>query len=118
MNPYEVLPRRRRVAGPPHRKPPWDHAERSDKALEDTVSQEQPETRGEDETPVPRDLPDQQASDEEDHWEPDDASATTGNAQDADDDVPDTDEAGTGRRGAPHTGGVHPDQPVPDEPSG
>ncbi|MGW6020347.1 hypothetical protein [Streptomyces sp. NPDC055099] len=82
------------------------------------MSEELPETRGEDETPVPRDLPDQQASDAEDHWEPDDDAATTGNAPDADDDVPDTDEAGTGRRGAPHSGGVRPDQPVPDEPSG
>jgi hypothetical protein len=83
------------------------------------VSEKEPETpRGEDDKPVPRDLPDQQASDEEDRWEPDDEAATTGNAPDADDDVPDTDEAGTGRRGAPHAAGVRPDQPVPDEPSG
>ncbi|MFD3573087.1 hypothetical protein [Streptomyces sp. NPDC058644] len=82
------------------------------------MSEEQPETRGEDETPVPRDLPDQQASDEEDHWEPDDESATTGNAPHADDDVPDTDEAGTGPRGTPHSQGALSDQPVPDEPSG
>ncbi|GGV41307.1 hypothetical protein GCM10010277_29920 [Streptomyces longisporoflavus] len=81
------------------------------------MSEELPGTRDEEDKPVPRDLPDQQASDGEDHWEPQDESATTGNAPDADDDVPDTDEAGTGRRGAPHTGGVHPDQPVPDEPA-
>lgn len=81
------------------------------------MSQEQPGTRGDEETPVPRDLPDQQASDEEDRWEPDDESATTGNAPDADDDVPDTDEAGTGPRGTPHTDAEHPDQPVPDEPA-
>ncbi|MFF7967779.1 hypothetical protein ACFZC3_20805 [Streptomyces sp. NPDC007903] len=59
---------------------------------------------------VPRDLPDQQASHDNDRW---DASA-----QDDDREVPDTDEAGAGPRGAPESAGVRPDQPVPDEPSG
>ncbi|MET9844189.1 hypothetical protein ACFZC6_39255 [Streptomyces ossamyceticus] len=78
---------------------------------------------GENGDPIPRDLPDQQATEGEDPWEvvpgqgtggseDDDASEETGT------DVPDTDEAGTGRQGAPHSGGVHPEQPVPDEPSG
>ena len=85
------------------------------------MSDEQPEPRGEDETPVPRDLPDQQASDEEDHWDLDDDATTTGDGPDEDgpdDDVPDTDEAGTGPRGAPHADSEQHDQPVPDEPSG
>ncbi|MFI9392364.1 hypothetical protein [Streptomyces bauhiniae] len=59
---------------------------------------------------VPRDLPDQQASHDNDRWD--------APAQDDDREVPDTDEAGAGPRGAPESAGVRPDQPVPDEPSG
>ncbi|MFF4585187.1 hypothetical protein [Streptomyces sp. NPDC001388] len=65
---------------------------------------------GENGTPIPRDLPDQQADTGEDHWD-------APRPQEPDADVPDTDEAGTGRRGAPHAAGANPDQPVPDEPS-
>ncbi|MVO85714.1 hypothetical protein GPA10_13345 [Streptomyces sp. p1417] len=81
------------------------------------MSEQNPPSVGEDGPPVPRDLPDQQAQDGEDPWDPDDESETTGNAPDTDDDVPDTDEAGTGRRGAPHAHGPGPDRPVPDEPA-
>ncbi|CAM5590049.1 hypothetical protein [Streptomyces aurantiogriseus] len=66
---------------------------------------------GENGTPVPRDLPDQQADAGEDPWDVDDPDQPEG------ENVPDTDEAGTGRQGAPHAAGVNPDQPVPDEPS-
>ncbi|MFB7653111.1 MULTISPECIES: hypothetical protein [unclassified Streptomyces] len=84
------------------------------------------EAPGENDAPVPRDLPDQQAGEGDDPWE---AAAPTreqrehlqSDRADRDedaDDVPDTDEAGTGRQGAPHSGAVHPEHPVPDEPSG
>jgi hypothetical protein len=77
---------------------------------------------GEHPDPVPRDLPDQQASEGEDPWEVAPTRAT-GDERDEDaardgSDVPDTDEAGTGRQGATRSGAVNPDQPVPDEPSG
>ncbi|MGP2437803.1 hypothetical protein [Streptomyces sp. JW3] len=87
---------------------------------------------GENGSPVPRDMPDQQADAGEDPWEVapglaarEDAAADAGAAEDgatgadgAAADVPDTDEAGTGRQGAPHSGAVHPEHPVPDESSG
>ncbi|MFC8570415.1 hypothetical protein ACFUIW_32140 [Streptomyces sp. NPDC057245] len=95
---------------------------------------------GENGTPVPRDMPDQQAGDHDDPWEAaaptreqrehlqglEDDGAEGGAGEPGDDpaagppatDVPDTDEAGTGRRGAPHSGAVHPEHPVPDESSG
>lgn len=82
------------------------------------MSEQKPPSAGTDGPPVPRDLPDQQATDQRDPWEPEDDAAHSGDAPDADDDVPDTDEAGTGRRGAPHAHGPGPDRPVPDEPSG
>ncbi|MEU3949616.1 hypothetical protein [Streptomyces sp. NPDC029526] len=47
-----------------------------------------------------------------------DTASGTGTGTGADDDVPDTDEAGTGRRGAPHTGSPNPDHPVPEESPG
>ncbi|ANS69896.1 hypothetical protein SLINC_7672 [Streptomyces lincolnensis] len=94
---------------------------------------------GENGAPIPRDLPDQQAHDGEDPWEVGDGRAqgdtvdsteaadTTAaeragdsepeGTEDADADVPDTDESGTGRRGAPRSGAVHEEHPVPDEPS-
>jgi hypothetical protein len=67
-------------------------------------------------TPVPRDLPDQQADAGEDPWEvtPDEDEAAD---EAPSTDVPDTDEAGTGRQGAPHAASVHPEHPVPDEPA-
>lgn len=68
--------------------------------------------------PVPRDRPDQQASDEPDRWDlPEDRERSSG-ADASGEDVPDMDEAGAGRRGAPGSGGEHPDRPVPEEPSG
>ncbi|MGW4953847.1 hypothetical protein [Streptomyces parvulus] len=94
---------------------------------------------GENGTPVPRDLPDQQAGAGDDPWEAaaptreqrehlqgdpadrDDEAGTGEGDEDAAepaDDVPDTDEAGTGRQGAPHSAAVHPEHPVPDESSG
>lgn len=76
---------------------------------------------GEHPDPVPRDMPDQQATEGEDPWE----AAPTRAAEERDEgapdepeDVPDTDEAGTGRQGAPQSGSANPEQPVPDEPSG
>ncbi|MEV6380266.1 hypothetical protein AB0M31_12690 [Streptomyces sp. NPDC051773] len=76
---------------------------------------------GEHPDPVPRDMPDQQATEGEDPWEAAPARAAEGErgegAEEADD-VPDTDEAGTGRQGAPQSGSANPEQPVPDEPSG
>ncbi|MGW1674354.1 hypothetical protein [Streptomyces sp. NPDC002324] len=77
---------------------------------------------GEHPDPVPRDMPDQQASESEDPWEVAPARAT-GDARDEEAsqdgaDVPDTDEAGTGRQGAARSDAVDPEQPVPDEPSG
>ncbi|MFD8031498.1 hypothetical protein ACFV3F_22675 [Streptomyces sp. NPDC059717] len=69
---------------------------------------------GERSGPIPRDMPDQQAREEEDPW---DARPGRGPGKSADD-VPDTDEAGTGRRGGPRSRTVHPDHPEPDEPSG
>lgn len=86
---------------------------------------------GENGSPIPRDLPDQQAHDGEDPWEVGDGraqgdtvdtteaadAAASEDAEGSDADVPDTDESGTGRRGAPRSGAVHPEHPVPDEPS-
>jgi hypothetical protein len=102
---------------------------------------------GENGTPVPRDLPDQQAHAGEDPWEvaparaaenagEDTGSADTDDSSDADAkaeagakadadadaapdmDVPDTDEAGTGRQGAPRAATVNPAHPTPDESTG
>jgi hypothetical protein len=83
------------------------------------VAAHRDEGPGENGTPLPRDLPDQQAREGEDPWE----AAPSGERGDTDDeaapaeDVPDTDEAGTGRQGAPRSASVHPEHPVPDEPS-
>ncbi|MGW6731138.1 hypothetical protein [Streptomyces sp. NPDC055013] len=74
---------------------------------------EAPEQTGE---PIPRDLPDQQATTGEDPWE-----VPAGPAKDTTteaDDVPDTDEAGTGRQGARQSGAVHPEHPAPEESPG
>ncbi|MEU0114233.1 hypothetical protein ABZ137_10975 [Streptomyces bobili] len=88
---------------------------------------------GENGTPVPRDLPDQQADAGEDPWEvaparaaasagEDTGSGGTEDSSDADAapdmDVPDTDEAGTGRQGDPRPATVNPDHPTPDESTG
>ncbi|MFF4896508.1 hypothetical protein [Streptomyces sp. NPDC001068] len=65
--------------------------------------------------PVPRDLPDQQATpDDRDPWD-----AAEGVHPDARDDaaLPGTDEAGTGLRGTPRPGVVEPEEPLPEEPS-
>lgn len=82
--------------------------------------------------PIPRDLPDQQATPDEDPWDAVDAPKqwTAGETPESEDsgaqgsgdmlpdpEIPDTDEAGTGRRGAPHSGSPRPEHPVPDEPS-
>ncbi|MFF8970114.1 hypothetical protein [Streptomyces sp. NPDC014995] len=74
---------------------------------------------GENGTPVPRDLPDQQADAGEDPWEVAPARADEDEATDEEPstDVPDTDEAGTGRQGAPQAATVNPEHPVPDEPA-
>lgn len=84
----------------------------------DPMDERNPPSPGQDGKPVPRDLPDQQASDEPDPWEADEKTSTTGNApEDADDDVPDTDEAGTGRRGSAETETSPTDDPEPQEPT-
>ncbi|MER6346926.1 hypothetical protein ACWC10_15510 [Streptomyces sp. NPDC001595] len=80
---------------------------------------------------VPRDLPDQQAREDEDPWDVPtgpsgpkaaerpraaDTDTTEDGAEPAD--VPDIDEAGGGRKGGPQTGTVHPEHPAPDESTG
>ncbi|MCF3118361.1 hypothetical protein IPZ68_01350 [Streptomyces arenae] len=82
------------------------------------MNEQNPPSVGQDGDPVPRDLPDQQASEGDDPWDLDEETTTTGNAPDADDDVPDTSEAGTGRRGTPDPHEVDQDSPQPEEPSG
>ncbi|MFF0011153.1 hypothetical protein [Streptomyces sp. NPDC005374] len=78
---------------------------------------------GENGTPVPRDLPDQQAHEGDDPWEVGEGRAQ-GNTVDtteatvADEDVPPTDEAGTGRQGSPQPDTVPVEDPEPEEPSG
>ncbi|MFI6034900.1 hypothetical protein ACIBBD_12185 [Streptomyces sp. NPDC051315] len=74
---------------------------------------------GENGTPVPRDLPDQQADAGEDPWEVAPARADVDEAEDEEPatDVPDTDEAGTGRQDAPRPTTAPSDHPVPDEPA-
>jgi hypothetical protein len=64
--------------------------------------------------PVPRDLPDQQVGEGED---PLDIPVPEVDADEADDEVPDTDEAGAGRRDGPRSATVHPEHPAPDESS-
>ncbi|RPF38703.1 hypothetical protein [Streptomyces sp. TLI_185] len=64
--------------------------------------------------PVPRDLPDQQVGEGED---PLDIPVPEVDPDEADDEVPDTDEAGTGRRDGPRSATVHPEHPAPDESS-
>ncbi|TFV31398.1 hypothetical protein E4K10_02690 [Streptomyces sp. T1317-0309] len=59
---------------------------------------------GERSGPIPRDMPDQQAREEEDPWDARPGRGPGKNAEDERaDDVPDTDEAGTGRRGGPRS---------------
>ncbi|MFD7708802.1 hypothetical protein ACFV6E_35685 [Streptomyces sp. NPDC059785] len=75
---------------------------------------------GEHGTPIPRDLPDQQAHEGEDQW---DAGPAAGGGDEDDgaepgSDVPDTDEAGTGRHGTPRSDTVHPEHPGAEESSG
>ncbi|MFJ7073968.1 hypothetical protein [Streptomyces sp. NPDC098781] len=72
------------------------------------------EAPGETPEPVPRDLPDQQATGGEDPWEV--PVGPTDGATEADD-VPDTDEAGTGRQGSSRSDTVHPEHPAPEEPT-
>ncbi|MEW1693093.1 hypothetical protein ACIQOF_33565 [Streptomyces sp. NPDC091265] len=67
--------------------------------------------------PIPHDLPDRQATADEDPWDVVGGSAQPTREEDPDPEIPDTDEAGTGRRGAPHSGNRHAEHPVPDEPS-
>ncbi|MFF0049755.1 hypothetical protein [Streptomyces sp. NPDC005498] len=66
--------------------------------------------------PIPRDLPDQQVTADEDAWDVPGASIHSTADEQPDPRIPDTDEAGTGRRGAPSSGN-RPGHPVPDEPS-
>jgi hypothetical protein len=84
------------------------------------VDERRDEEPGRGTEPVSRDLPDQQASEEEDPWDvptgpsgPESTHRTEGDAGATD--VPDTDEAGTARRGAPRTNTVHPEHPGPEE---
>ncbi|MEU6808007.1 hypothetical protein ABZ920_03125 [Streptomyces sp. NPDC046831] len=80
------------------------------------------EAPGENGTPVPRDMPDQQAGADEDRWEvaPDREGGDErqeGREAEPATDVPDTDVAGTGRRGDTRADTAHTDHPTPDEPS-
>ncbi|MFF4345850.1 hypothetical protein [Streptomyces sp. NPDC001530] len=82
------------------------------------MTEQRLEGPGENGEPIPRDMPDQQAyEDEEDPW---DARPASGGADEDTPatDVPDTDEAGTGRQGTPRSDTVHPEHPDPDESSG
>ncbi|MFD9459320.1 hypothetical protein [Streptomyces sp. NPDC060027] len=72
--------------------------------------------------PIPRDLPDQQATADEDPWDVVGTETQTtlderADPEIPDPEVPDTDEAGTGRKGAAKSGSPHPEHPVPDEAS-
>ncbi|WP_329612258.1 hypothetical protein OG244_02125 [Streptomyces brevispora] len=77
-----------------------------------------PEDPADSGAPIPRDLPDQQATADEDPWDVVGGSMQSAADEHPDPRIPDTDEAGTGRRGAPHSGHHHPEHPVPDEPAG
>ncbi|MFD8422525.1 hypothetical protein [Streptomyces sp. NPDC059466] len=70
--------------------------------------------------PIPRDLPDQQATADEDPWDvvgvPASSAGRQPDPETPDPEIPDTDEAGTGRKGAAHSGNRRPEHPVPDEP--
>jgi hypothetical protein len=70
---------------------------------------------GENGTPVPRDLPDQQAHAGDDPWDAEPSEDTGEGEEEPATDVPDTDEAGTGRRGDPRSDTVHPEHPGPEE---
>ncbi|MEU3557885.1 hypothetical protein [Streptomyces fragilis] len=90
---------------------------------EEPGSREDPERPAAAGKPVPRDLQDQQATDEGgDRWDAAPGPAATGSGErtgDADEEeLPDTDEAGTGRQGAPKGGSPNPEHPVPEEPAG
>ncbi|MEU1131961.1 hypothetical protein ABZ383_19220 [Streptomyces sp. NPDC005900] len=78
-----------------------------------------PASPGEDGPPIPRDLPDQQASDDSnDPWELDIEVAAPGDEEKgADDDVPDTDEAGTDRRDTSDDDVSLSEDPPPEEPT-
>lgn len=90
------------------------------------MSDQIPASPGEDgSTPVPRDLPDQQATGEPDAWDLDVSKADGGDDGDGGDgdsgkaaEVPDTNEGGTARRGESRALESHPEKPVPDEPTG
>ncbi|GGN46891.1 hypothetical protein GCM10012285_31980 [Streptomyces kronopolitis] len=74
------------------------------------------DTTGDDNAPLPHDLPSQQAdadSQVPDPWDPE-LSEHESDGPDAT--MPDTDQAGTGRVGETKAPGVHPDQPIPHEP--
>jgi hypothetical protein len=93
----------------------------ADAAREEPGGREDPERPGASGRPVPRDLQDQQATGDDDHWDAAPDAAATG-AEDqpggTEEELPDTDEAGTGRQGAPRSASPHPEHPVPEEPAG
>jgi len=96
------------------------------------VTEHRLEAPGENGNPIPRDLPDQQATGGDDPW--DAGASSSGRADDDEEeeeeartaepepepatDVPDTDEAGTGRQGDPRSDTVHPEHPGPKESPG
>lgn len=99
--------------GPPH--------EAAAAAREEPGGREDPERPAAPAKPVPRDLQDQQASEDDDRWDaaPDpEATGSDDRPGGTDEEVPETDEAGTGRKGAPLGGSPNPEHPVPDEPAG
>ncbi|WAU83610.1 hypothetical protein O1Q96_30325 [Streptomyces sp. Qhu-G9] len=76
----------------------------------------------EEDGPVPRDLPDQQAQEGGDRWdvtpadpEQDKDSGEDGPKAKTDTEVPETDEAGTGRQPDADSSTVHPEDPEPQE---
>ncbi|CAM5512937.1 putative protein OS=Streptomyces alboniger OX=132473 GN=CP975_33155 PE=4 SV=1 [Streptomyces alboniger] len=78
-----------------------------------------PAAPGEDGPPIPRDLPDQQATGEEDPLDMDVAAADEGSKERSGGDLPGTDEGGTGRSGTAEPGGTGvEDDPDAQEPTG
>ncbi|MFD9392763.1 hypothetical protein ACFWBB_19225 [Streptomyces sp. NPDC060000] len=83
------------------------------------MAAQHPEGPGGNGAPIPRELPDQQASQGEDPWDIGGSEPSGEASEDVPEpaDVPDTDESGTGRQGAPREDISQSDHPVPDEPS-
>jgi hypothetical protein len=85
---------------------------------ENLMTGRRPEDAEESGTPIPKDLPDQQAQEDKDLLDAPRPGAPDERTDEPDESLPDLDETGAGRSGAPRGGGVHPERPVPDEAPG